>query len=229
MQHQNDILKKEEQILAEEKEILKEVKKTSRRTTILSILSIIIVLGGFVGIVFWQYSSHRVYTDKAAIAAPRVDLGVSEPGTLDQIYVHEGDSVPANTVVARAGTELIKTTSAGIVIATSDNIGKTVNPGEPIVSLIDPSALRVVGQIDEDKGLADVQVGDRATFTVDGFSKTYVGTVDEIGSTSHADDVVFNISDKREVSVFDVKVRFDVTAYPELKNGMTAKLTILKD
>jgi multidrug resistance efflux pump len=94
---------------------------------------------------------------------------------------------------------------------------------------MDPSTLRVVGQVDENKGLADVHVGAPVRFTVDAFgAKEYLGVVDEVSPTAHAGDVVFNISDQRQVQTFDVKVRFDTAAYPELKNGMSAKIWIYK-
>jgi len=38
--------------------------------------------------------------------------------------------------------------------------------------------------------------------------------------------VIFSISDKRPVKKFDVKLRFNVEAYPELKSGMSAKMTV---
>jgi multidrug resistance efflux pump len=85
----------------------------------------------------------------------------------------------------------------------------------------------VVGTIDENKGLSDIHVGQMASFTVDAFgSKQYSGVVDEISPTSNQTDVVFNISDQRETQQFNVKVRFYQQKYPELKNGMSAKLTI---
>ena len=56
----------------------------------------------------------------------------------------------------------------------------------------------------------------------------YVGTVDEISPTSRSSAVAFTISDKRELKEFNVKIRFDRSAYPELKNGMSAKVTIFK-
>jgi multidrug resistance efflux pump len=93
--------------------------------------------------------------------------------------------------------------------------------------MVDPTQLRVVGTIDENKGLDRIRVGQPATFTVDAFgSKQYVGIVDEISPTANSSDVVFNISNERETQQFNVKVRFDHTQYPELKNGMSAKLTI---
>ena len=42
--------------------------------------------------------------------------------------------------------------------------------------MVDPTQLRVVGHLDENKGLNEVQVGDVAKFTVDTFSaNTYYG------------------------------------------------------
>ena len=95
--------------------------------------------------------------------------------------------------------------------------------------MINPNDLRVVGQVEEDKGLKDIKIGQSAIFTVDAFgSKQYSGIVDQINPTSDAGDIVFNISNTRQENNFDVKIRFDVNQYPELKNGMSAKLWIYK-
>jgi len=68
-----------------------------------------------------------------------------------------------------------------------------------------------------------------ASFTVDAFgSKKFFGIVDEISPISDQSGIVFNISDKREVKQFDIKVRFDIKAYPQLKEGMSAKIIIYK-
>ena len=72
-----------------------------------------------------------------------------------------------------------------------------------------------------------LQVGDPVTFTVDAFgSKQFSAVVDEISPTSQQSQVVFNISDQRAEQQFDVKARFDTTANPELKNGMSARMWI---
>jgi PAS domain-containing protein len=90
--------------------------------------------------------------------------------------------------------------------------------------------LRVVAQVEEDKGLANIKVGQRVAFTVDVFgSKKFEGVVDEVSPTSRQGDVVFNISSQRQVNEFNVKIRFDVSKYPELKNGMSAKAWIYTD
>jgi len=234
---EKDILKKEEKILEREKEILTEIKKEEKdivqaeRRLVMIILGLIFVIclaAG--GLIYWRFASNRISIDKSGIYAPRIELGPSTPGILQEIDVHVGDTILPETVVARVDNQVIKAKSGGLVIAVQNDIGKRFNPGESVVSMIDPQELRVVGQLEEDKGLQDVRVGQSAVFTVDAFgSRKFYGTVDEISPTSRDSGVVFNISDTREKKIFDVKVRYDVQQYPELKNGMSAKITILKD
>lgn len=185
---------------------------------------VLILVGGFL---YWQMSSTRVSIDTSLITAPIIDLSPTAAGQLQEIYVNEGDKVAANTPVAKVGGEIIKTTIAGEIISVQNNIGKSFNPGQAVVSMIDRGQLRIVGTIDENKGLSDIHVGQLASFTVDAFgSKQYQGVVDEVSPSSNQSDVVFNISNARQTQQFNVKIRFDQNQYPELKNGMSAKLTI---
>ena len=46
--------------------------------------------------------------------------------------------------------------------------------------------------------------------------------------TARSADVVFSISDQRAEQEFNVYVRYDINAYPELKNGMSAKIWVYK-
>lgn len=175
-------------------------------------------------------SSREVYIDTASISAPIIDLSSTMLGRLDAVYVNEGDTLPANTPVALVGTEIIKTKTAGLIVQINDTIGAQVVPGQAIVEMIDTAQLRVVGRIDENKGLAQIQVGDPVTFTVDAFSgKSFVGVIDEIAPTSNQSGIVFNISSQRETQQFDVKARFDTNMYPQLKNGMSARMWIYTD
>ena len=205
-------------------------KKTNSRLPLIVAAFIVVVLGGGIaGLAYVASSSKTVYIENSTIQAPVVDLSPTAAGTLNAVYVSAGDMVAPNTVVATVGTELIKTTSGGLVLSANNNIGKTVSPSDVVVSMIDPSQLRVVGQVQEDKGLVDIAPGQRAVFTVDAFgSQQFDGIVDEVAPTSVSSDVVFSVSDKRAEQNFDVKVRFDTTAHPELKNGMSAKLWVYK-
>jgi multidrug resistance efflux pump len=205
-----------------------DVPARASRAPLMVAAAIVLVLGGAIGaLAYLGVSNQRVTIDTAQLQAPEISLAPTTPGVLKQMYVHAGDTIPANTVVAQVGTELIKSTSAGLVISTSDQVGAIVSAASPVATMIDPTALRVVGKIDEDKGLSRINVGDRVVFTVDAFgSQKFEGVVDEVSPTSHASDVVFSISDKRQIQKFDVKVAYDQTLYPQLKNGMSARIWV---
>lgn len=233
-QDNKEIIKEEREILREEKEILAEVRKEesaikrlSKNVWVLTILISLVLVGGASTFAYLKISGGRIYTDKAEVSAPSIDLAPQSSGILEDILVHEGDRVNANTVVAQIGNELVKTKTGGLITATKADVGKLFNRGETVVSMIDPTELRVVGRIAEDSGLVDIRIGQIAKFTVDAFgSKEYEGVVDEISPTSREGGIVFNISDKREAKEFNVKIRFNIDKYPELKNGMSVKLWI---
>lgn len=170
---------------------------------------------------------NRVAIDTASIQAPLIGLTSSVPGRLTAVYVQPADHVAANQPVALVGTQVITSKVAGLIVAVDDAVGSQVNAGTNVVTMIDPAQLRVVGRIDENKGLAQVRVGDPVTFTVDAFGgRSFTGVVDEIAPTSNQSGIVFNISSQRETQQFDIKARFDTSAYPELKNGMSARLWV---
>ena len=192
--------------------------------SIVGIVAIFVVFGLFFVI---RNEIDTVSIENSSISAPIINLSPTTSGTLKASYVQAGDIVAANTPLALIGTEVITSQVAGTIISIDNDLGTTYAPGQTVASMIQPSELRVVGQIDENKGLSKLSVGQPATFTVDAFgSKKYYGVIDSIAATSNASDVVFNISDEREEQIFDVKIRYDVTAYPELKNGMSAKVTV---
>jgi multidrug resistance efflux pump len=199
----------------------------SRKTWIITGLSVLAIAAIAAGAIYWYTNSQYVYVDTSSINAPEILLSPFSPGILEAVYVNEGDTVTVNQTVARVGNELIKSKVAGIIVSVPETIGAQINPGQAVVTMIDPTQLRVVGEVDENKGLDRIKVGDAVTFTVDAFGgKQYSGVVDEIAPTANSAGVVFNISNERQVQQFDVKARFDTNAYPELKNGMSARMWI---
>lgn len=204
----------------------------SRKKVITWVLGGLVVIGAIGGGVYFYVSSKTISIDTSMISAPLINLSPVNSGVLEQVMVNVGDEVPANTPVARVGNEIVKTQTAGEIVSVNNNIGQYINVvtgGGTVATMVDPTQLRVVGNLDENKGLASIHVGDPATFTVDAFGgKKYQGIVDEISPTSNQSDVVFNISDQRATNQFAVYVRFDPTLYPELKNGMSARILIYK-
>ncbi len=208
-----------------------EPKTTNKKLiawTIGGMLAIFAVGGGL----YWYVSSQTVYIDLSQIQAPLINLSPVNSGVLEAVYVNVGDTVAVNQPVARVGNEIVKAKIAGQIVSVDNNIGEYVNVmtgAGTVATMIDPTQLRVVGNLDENKGLADIKVGDPATFTVDAFgSQVFKGVVDEVSPTSEQSDVVFNISDQRPTNQFAVKVRFDLAKYPQLKNGMSAKIWVYK-
>jgi multidrug resistance efflux pump len=204
-------------------------RKRPNRKQVLIGLGIAAVVVAVIATVYLIHEQKYVYTDNAQISAPLINLTTLSPGELKAVYVNQGDWLYPNEIVARVGDDMIRTQVAGVAVTVKQDLGANYTAGEPVVTMIEPSQLKVVAQVQEDKGLKDIYTGQEVQFTVDAFgSKVYEGTVEDVSDTSHATDVVFNISDKRQEQNFDVKIKFDTDAYPELTNGMSAKVWIVK-
>lgn len=229
--NEQTVLQKEEEILAEEKEILAEIKAEERSISRLvqsvwfaSAVVVVVILGVAGGAYYLMNASTRISIDKAEVSAPLIPLSPQNAGELKNILVHEGDEVQADTVVAQVGNELIKTQTSGRIVLVNSNIGKLFNRGESVVQMVQSDQLRVEARVAEDKGLKNIAVGQRAVFTVDAYgSKEYEGIVDEVSPAPLEAGVAFNISDKRTTKEYVVKIRFDLTRYPELSYGMSAR------
>jgi multidrug resistance efflux pump len=192
-----------------------------------SLIGLLVIIAALIGFLYWKSSSAYVAIDMSQISAPVISIGPEASGILSEVYVKAGDFVTVDEPVARVGSETLSAKADGIVISVQNTPGQVFAPGTAVITMIEPTELRVVGKIDEDKGLSKITVGEPATFTVDAFgSQKFTGVVDEVSPTSNQSGVVFSISDKREIKQFDVKVRFDVAAHPEFKNGMSAKLKV---
>jgi multidrug resistance efflux pump len=204
------------------------IKKSYGRATWIRTGIIVIIIATIAGVfVYLQVINKRVYVDTSSIQAPQINLAPSQAGILEDVYVKEGDQVNVNQTVARVGDQLIQSKVAGIIISVPDTVGAQVSAGTPVVSMIDPTQLRAVAEVSENKGLNRIKVGDPVIFTIDAFgSSQFSGVVDEIAASSQQTQIVFNISDQRQEQQFDVKVRFNTSAYWQLKNGMSAKMWI---
>ncbi len=190
------------------------------------ILLAVALAGGYL---IYQDLNSKVYIEDARISAPVISIGPSAPGILDKLYVQEGDMVSQGQKLALVGNETITARTQGVVIGVTDVPGEMVSPQTPVVTMIDRRQLRLIGSIQEDKGLKDITPGQRVVFTVDAFpGKEYNATVESIAESATQADIVFSISDQRQERDFDVTAVFDVNAYQELKNGMSAKMWVYK-
>ena len=220
-----------DEIKQQHKELTRdEMMHRTHRRHIMVIAGVVAAFAAVVGgAAYWYVSSRTVYIDQSVIQAPIIDLSPTTSGPLQAVFVNVGDLVTANQPIARVGDEIVEPKTSGEIVSVDQNIGEFENAltGKSVVAtMVDPTQLRVVGHLDENKGLADVMVGDSAKFTVDTFgSKEYYGVVDEVGQTSQ-ESATSNIFNQRPVNEFDVKVRFDPAKYPELKDGMSARIWV---
>ena len=200
------------------------------RKLIIWVIVALVVVGGAGAGLYYYVSSKTVYIDLSQIQAPLINLSPTNSGVLQALYVNPGDTVAANEPVALVGNDVVESQTAGEIVTTNNNIGQymnTVTGQGTVATMIDPTQLRVVGNLDENKGLDNIKVGDPATFTVDAFGgQQFKGVIDEVAPTSEQSSVVFNISDQRPTNQFAVYVRFDPTQYPQLKNGMSARIWV---
>jgi len=207
-----------------------EIKKSAfAKPWVQSITGVVVIIIVFIVFVFWRILSNEIKIENSFIDAPIINLSPTTTGILDEVFVKVGDEIKLNTPVAKVGNETIMSKVDGIIVSVNHQEGQIFSSSTPVVSMINKNEERVVGKIDENKGLSDIKVGQVVTFTVDAYgSKKFEGIVEQINPISDQSGVVFSISDKRVVKQFDVKVRFDVVAHPEFKQGMSAKITIYK-
>lgn len=208
------------------------VQKVRGNPWILGGLTVAIILAALGGVLYWNDLESKVYVENSQITAPVISINPTSPGIITELYVAVGDQVRKDQTLAKVGDQVLVSKTSGVITGVENTPGQLVNPAmdpKPVISMIDPRELRVTGRVQEDKGLKDISPGQKVEFTIDAFpSSRYQGVVEKIAPSSREGDIVFSISDKRQEKEFDVTVSYDVTTYPELKNGMSAKMWIFK-
>lgn len=194
-----------------------------------SFTGIILILLIASGVLVYKYISSYIGIEDSVVSAPVISIGPEAEGILQEVDVKSGDNVSAGQVLARVGGEVLSAKIAGVIIDVQNTPGQVFAPSQPVIKMIDPTELRIVGTIKETSGLADIKVGDPVSFTVDAFGGvSYPGIVESISPSSKDSNVAFSISDTREIKEFEVKVKYDIAANPLFKNGMSAKMKVYK-
>jgi membrane fusion protein, multidrug efflux system len=87
----------------------------------------------------------------------------------------------------------VKAPFAGVVSTRPASVGDVVAPGTPLLTIIDPSSMRLEALVPSDD-IAQIRPGAKVTFTIRGAPGQFIGRVDRINPT--ADPVT------RQVSLF---------------------------
>ena len=156
-----------------------------------------------------------------------ITISPEVPGAIADIKVYEGERVKRGDTLAIVGTSSLNAYQDGLVVATDNAIGSLASSQTPVVEMINFADMRIAGTIDENKGLDKVQIGQIVSFTVDALpGQTFWGYVDEISPTAKQTQLQFTVSSERPTQQFLVYARFNAYSYPQIKNGMSAKMTV---
>jgi len=186
---------------------------------------VLIILAGLY--VFFQQTTGRIFIDKSLIQAPVITISPSLTGKVQEIDVKEGQTVQVGDVLAIVSSETLRADTDGLIISAADLTGSMVNPQTALIQMIRPVNMRVVGTIDENKGLNDIHGGQVVSFTIDALpGSTYWGYIDEISPSAVAPAFSFSTSTERSTQQFTVYAKFDSSSYPAIKNGMSAKMVV---
>lgn len=187
-------------------------------------LIIVLVIGSYI---VYEIVSGRIFIDDSLIQTPIITVSPSVSGKVQEMDVIEGQHVQKGDQLAIVGSEALRADTDGIVITAPDMTGSSVTPATQLIQMIQPVDMRVAGTIDENKGLNEIKVGQVVSFTVDALpGQTFWGYVDEISPTAKTSQLSFSISSERPTQQFVVYARFDAAKYPQILNGMSAKMVV---
>jgi multidrug resistance efflux pump len=197
-------------------------KKFQQQFLVLTILFIAALTG-----YYFLKTADRVFIENSIVQAPITSISNDIPGKLMKNLVFEGDVVKKGDSLAMVGTDTLKSYADGMVIKVNRQIGSIVNAQTPIVQTINLNDMKIVGTIDENKGLEKIKLGQAVSFTLDTYpTKEFWGYVDEVAPSAKQTSLAFSISSERPTQQFEVFVKFDAHKYPEIKNGMSAKMYV---
>jgi multidrug resistance efflux pump len=207
------------------KNFLKKLQNPIIFQVLMSVFLIALVSGGL--FYYLKIMQNRVLIENSVVTVPTIPITSITTGKLRSVSVVEGQKIKKGDVVAVVGSELLRAYDDGVIVETSKLIGATIAPGTPIAKIVNVNEMRIDGTIDENKGLNKITLGQVVSFTVDALpGKIFWGYVDEVAPSAKQTSMTFSISSERPVQQFEVYARFDANAQPEIKNGMSAKMTV---
>jgi multidrug resistance efflux pump len=192
-----------------------------------ALLVIFVAVALISGYFFYELLRDRVPIEDSLIQAPIITLSPETPGEILDVKVYEGEKVKRGDALAIVGTSSLNAYQDGLVVSVDNAIGSVASAQTAVVQMINFADMRVAGTIDENKGLDKINIGQIVSFTVDALpGQTFWGYIDEISPTAKQTQLQFSVSSERPTQQFLVYARFNAYAYPQIKNGMSAKMTV---
>ena len=172
------------------------------RRVLLPILAVILIVAGYFGYNTYREGQLYVSTDNAQLSGQQVQVGSMNAGRVDAVLVTIGAAVHKGDVVAQvalpsqvgmgqngqpkmgflgAGDTRVDVLAPfdGIVIAQPAAVGATVAAGQGIVTMVDPTQMFVLANIEETQ-ITRVKMGQPVSVHVDALGTEIPGKVDVI-------------------------------------------------
>ena len=186
------------------------------RRVLLPVLAVILIGAAVIGFNAYREGQLYVSTDNAQLTAQPVQVGAMNAGRVEAILpsigsrVQKGDvvanvSLPSQMGVGQNGQPKmgflgvgdtrvdVQAPVDGIVISEPVAVGANVAAGQPIVSLVDPSQLYVLANIEE-TNISRVKLGQPVTVHVDALNADVPGRVEVITPATAATSSVLPTS-----------------------------------
>lgn len=206
------------------KNLIQKIRQPKILRVLIGILFIAIVTASYVYI---EKTRSRIFIDDSLVYAPVTTISPTSAATLSEIAVYEGETVKKGDPIAIVGGQTLFTDTDGLVSMANNQLGSLVTSTTPVAQIVRTSDMRIAGTLDENKGLNDIRIGQVASFTIDALpNQTFWGYVDEISPSAKQTQLTFSISSERPTQQFVIYARFNAAAYPAIKNGMSAKMTV---
>jgi multidrug resistance efflux pump len=177
-------------------------RRVGLRRLILPIGAIVIAVAAFVGVSMYRDSQTYVSTDNAQLTGSPIQVGAMNAGRLDSVTpsvgaaVHKGDTLATVALPSQVGTAQngqpklgflsagdstvsVQSPIDGVVLAVPTTPGATVQAGQPLVTVVDPTQMWVNANIEE-TNVDRVKVGQPVSVHVDALNTDVAGRVESI-------------------------------------------------
>jgi multidrug resistance efflux pump len=177
-------------------------RRLNLRRLILPVGGVILLLAAVVGFNMYRDGQMYVSTDNAQLTGSPVQVGAMNAGRVQSItpgvgaIVHKGDplavvELPSQVGTAQNGqpkldflnsgdsTVTVQSPLDGVVLSVPSTPGATVQAGQPLVMIVDPSQLWVNANIEE-TNVSRLKVGDPVSVHVDALGTDVAGRVESI-------------------------------------------------
>ena len=210
-----------------------EKKKGKGKIIFTLILTVLLIIGAYIGFRFYQHSTNYFVTENARVTTNLISIMPSVPGILSGYSITEGQYVKENEIIGYVDhLETFRSPFNGYVVRSYAIQNQVVLPTETLAVIADTNNLHIQANIEETY-ITKIHIGQRVIVTIDAFGNhEFSGYVSEIGRVTDAEitgnALFFNTGGTFTKVVQLIPVKINITDNIKLENyiGLNAKVKI---